>query len=206
MASAFSASAALMMRVRRLLDAEVHHAIAVVGEDDVHQVLADVVDVALHRREHDGSLLAALFLLHLRLEIGDGCLHHAGRIEHRRQLHLARAEQIADRPHAVEQDVVDQIERRVIDQRLFQQLVQRLLVRAVADRLLAVDDRPLQLVLDRERVHVRGRRLLLALGSGRSAPCRPAADRRSTGRSKSACARDQLPLQESCTTDRFCCS
>ncbi len=154
-------------RVRRLLDAEIHHAIAVVGEDDVDQVLADVVDVALHRREHDGRLLAALLLLHLRLEIGDRGLHHAGRVEHRRQLHLARAKQVADRPHAVEQDVVDQVERRIVDQRLFQQFVERLLVLAVAHTLFAVDDRPLQLVFDRQRIDVRGGRLLLALGPGK---------------------------------------
>ena len=121
MASALCSMRGLDDGVRRLLDAEVHHAIAVVGEDDVHQVLADVVDVALHRGQHDGSLLAAFFLLHLRLEIGDGGLHHAGRIEHRRQLHLARAEQVAHRAHAVEQDVVDQVERRVGDERVFQQ-------------------------------------------------------------------------------------
>ena len=108
----------------------------------------------------------AVLLLHLRLKIGDGGLHHAGRIEHRRQLHLARAEQVADRSHAVEQHVVDQVERRVVDQRLFQNLVQQLLVRAVAHRLFAVDDRPLQLVFDRQRVDVRGGRLLLALGPG----------------------------------------
>ena len=42
----------------RDLDAEVVHLVAVVGEDDVDQVLADVVDVALHGGEHDAALAA----------------------------------------------------------------------------------------------------------------------------------------------------
>ena len=151
--------------VRRLLDAKVHHAIAVVGEDDVHQVLADVVDVALHCRQHDGSLLAAFLLLHLGFEIGDGRLHHARRVEHGRQLHLARAEQVTHGAHAIEQHVVDELQRRVGDERVLQQFGQRLLARAVANRLFAVDNRPLQLVFDRERVHMRGGGLFLAPGS-----------------------------------------
>jgi hypothetical protein len=44
---------------QRLLDAEVDHLVAVVGQDDVDEVLADVVDVALHRRDdHDPFFLA----------------------------------------------------------------------------------------------------------------------------------------------------
>ena len=40
----------------RHLDAEVVHLVAVVGEDDVDEVLADVVDVALDGGEHDPAL------------------------------------------------------------------------------------------------------------------------------------------------------
>ena len=46
--------------VQRHLDAEIDHPVAVVGQDDVDQVLADVVHVALHRGEHDGALLLSL--------------------------------------------------------------------------------------------------------------------------------------------------
>ena len=48
-----------------------------------------------------------------RLEIRDRRLHRLGRLQHERQLHLAGAEQLADRLHAVEQDVVDDVERRI---------------------------------------------------------------------------------------------
>ena len=42
--------------VDRLLDAEVVDRVAVVGEDDVDEVLADVVDVALDGGQHDRAL------------------------------------------------------------------------------------------------------------------------------------------------------
>ena len=120
MASALCSCGGVDDGVARLLDAEIDDLVAVVGEDDVDEVLADVVDVALDRGEHDRALLLrAGLLLHLRLEIGDGGLHDSGGIEHGRQLHLARAEQVADGLHAVEQDGVDQVERRVLLKRFF---------------------------------------------------------------------------------------
>ena len=96
----------------RLLDADVDDVVAVVGQDDVDEVLADVVDVALDRGEHDGALAVLVGLLHVRLEVRDGGLHHLGRLQHERQLHLALAEELADDLHALEQVVVDDVEGR----------------------------------------------------------------------------------------------
>ena len=45
---------------RRHLDPQVHDLIAVVREDDVDQVLADVVDIALHRRQQDAPARRAV--------------------------------------------------------------------------------------------------------------------------------------------------
>src|SRR3712207_8909601 len=42
--------------IDRLLDAEVDDAVAVVRQDDVHEVLADVVNVALDGGEHHRAL------------------------------------------------------------------------------------------------------------------------------------------------------
>ena len=53
----------------RLLDAEVDDVVAVVGQDDVDEVLADVVDVAADGGEHDGALALVVGLLHVRFEI-----------------------------------------------------------------------------------------------------------------------------------------
>ena len=78
-------------RVGRLLDPQVDHLVAIVGQDDVHQVLADIVDVAFHRGQHKSPLLRTFFLFHFGFKIGNCLLHHASRIQHGRQLHLARA-------------------------------------------------------------------------------------------------------------------
>ena len=94
------------------LDAEVDDLVAVVGQDDVDEVLADVVDVALDRGEHDRALAALVRLLHVRLEEGDRRLHRLGRLQHEGQLHLAGGEQVADHLHARQQDVVDDVEGR----------------------------------------------------------------------------------------------
>ena len=78
-------------RVAWLFDPEVDDLESVVRQDDVDQVLANVVHVALHGREYDRALLRAGFLLHLGLEISDGLLHDSGGVEHRRQLHFSGA-------------------------------------------------------------------------------------------------------------------
>ena len=93
------------------LDAEVVHLVAVVGQDDVDQVLADVVHVALDRGQHDAALAARLVLLHVGLEVGHRRLHGLGRLQHEGQLHLAGGEQLAHHLHAGQQDVVDDGQR-----------------------------------------------------------------------------------------------
>ncbi len=45
--------------------------------------------------------------LHERLEMGDGPLHHPGALDHLREEHLARAEQVTDRAHARHQRPFD---------------------------------------------------------------------------------------------------
>ena len=91
-----------------------HHAhvddlVVITSQHDADDVLADVVHVALHGREHDFPLrlhgLAArrhlgLLGFHERREIRHGLLHHARGLHHLREKHFARAEQVADDAHA----------------------------------------------------------------------------------------------------------
>ena len=65
-------------RVHRHLLAEVVDGVAVVGENCVDERLADVVDVAVNRREHDAAFRVALRALEELLEMFDGLLHHLG--------------------------------------------------------------------------------------------------------------------------------
>ena len=134
----------LVQHVRdRHLDAEVVHLVAVVRENDVDEVLADVVNVALHGGNHDGALPGvALCSLHVRLETGDGCLHRLGRLQDERQLHLAGAEQVSDRLHAGKQHVVDDVERLVAG-------AERLVEFVLEPVPVAVDDAKLEASLDR---------------------------------------------------------
>ena len=106
--------------LRRDHHAEVDHLVAVAGQDDADDVLADVVHVALHRRHQDlgvglldpaGGEERGLLLLHEGFEIGHGALHHAGRLHDLRQEHLAGAEEVADDVHAGHERAFDDVER-----------------------------------------------------------------------------------------------
>ena len=155
MASALCSSAAGDHLVDADLDPEVDHLVAVVGQDDVDQVLPDVVDVALDRGQHDGALAALVRLLHVRLEEGHRRLHRLGRLQHEGQLHLARGEALADDLHARQQDVVDDGEGP--DARL-----ERLGQVALEPVAVAVDDalgqpavdRPVEVLVGRAGVHL----------------------------------------------------
>ena len=85
-------------RGERGLDPDVVDLVAVVGEDDVDEVLADVVHVALDRAD-DEATLAAASALHVRLGTRPPS-SSSPRLEHERELHLARAEQVAHDLHA----------------------------------------------------------------------------------------------------------
>src|SRR5687767_12058804 len=128
--------------IDRLLDAEVDDLVAVVRKDDIDEVLADVVYVTLHSREYKCALFDTGDTVHKRFEELDCRLHRFGGLQHKRQLHLSAAEKVADRFHSVEENVVDDVERRV----LFKSLLQRVL----ETNLFAVDDVMLETLLDRK--------------------------------------------------------
>ncbi len=104
--------------------------------------------VAPDRGEHDLALARLVGAGHVRLEVGHRCLHHLGGGQHERQLHLPGTEQLADRLHAVQQHVVDDLQGGPLGQGSGQ-------VRLEADAL-AVDDPPLEPVPQRQRGQLRG--------------------------------------------------
>jgi len=65
-------------------------------------------DLALRRRAG-----AQLFFLDVGHQMGDRLLHDARRLDHLRQEHLARAEQVANRIHAGHQGAFDDVQRRL---------------------------------------------------------------------------------------------
>ena len=102
----------LDQHLRRNFDAEVDDAVAVVRQDDVDQVLANVVHIALHSRQQHLAARARLGLLHVLLQVRDGGLHRFGALQHLGDDQLVRVEQPADLLHPLHQRSVDDLQRR----------------------------------------------------------------------------------------------
>ena len=141
-------------RRHRLLDAQIDDVIAVVGDDDVDEVLADVVDVTLDRGEHQGALAGGVRLVHVRLEVSDCHLHDLRGLQHEGKLHLARPEEVANHLHAGQQILVHDVESSLGLHGLVEVILQALGI--------AVDDALLEALEQRH-----GGQLGLALGTHR---------------------------------------
>ena len=148
--SALLVDGGLQDPIGRHHDAEIDDLVVVAPENDADDVLADVVDVALHGGQDDlarrstGRAGPALLLLHVRQEVRDGLLHRAGALDDLRQEHLAGAEQVADDLHAVHQRPLDDVERP-------RQLQARLLDVLLDEVHDAVDERVSEPLFDRRR-------------------------------------------------------
>ena len=112
----------------RNLDTQVDHRVAVVAEDDVNQVFADVVDVTLYRREDDFTPGRVLRFVHELFQVVHGRFHCLGRLQHLGDDQLVVVEQAAHLFHAVHQRTVNDVEGcqafgalafEVVDQPLF---------------------------------------------------------------------------------------
>ena len=62
----------------RHLDADVVHLVAIVAQDDVHEVFADVVHVTLNRGQQDLGGVTLVDLFHEGFQKGHGLLHGLG--------------------------------------------------------------------------------------------------------------------------------
>ena len=114
-------------RLDALLDAEIDHLVAIIGEDDIDEILADVMHVALHRGDQKLTLAVALLIalgillfLHVGLKKSNRGFHRFGALQHEGQLHLAGAKQIAHHLHAIEQEGVDDLQRWIASESLSQ--------------------------------------------------------------------------------------
>ena len=135
---------------RRRHHAEIDDLVIVASEHDADDVLADVVHVALDRREHDRAcglaLVAAgrLFCFHIRQQDRHRLLHHARGLHDLRQEHFSCAEQVADDVHARHQRALDHVERSL-------GLKPRLLGVGFDELGVPVDERMGDALLDRPR-------------------------------------------------------
>ena len=96
--------------------AQILDAVTIATQHHPHDVLADVVHIALHRGHDNAGLdrtgtALRLCLLNVGRKPGHGLLHHAGALDHLGQKHLAGAKEIADAVHAVHQRPFDDGQR-----------------------------------------------------------------------------------------------
>src|SRR3954471_8186514 len=120
-------------RLGRNLDAEVHDVESVVREDDVDEVLADVVDVALHRREQHLAAARAVRPIHVWLEEGNGGLHRLGALQDFGDDELVVVEEAPDLVHPAHQGPVDDLEGRRALRELLGQVGREAVARAFHD-------------------------------------------------------------------------
>ncbi len=83
-----------------LFDTDIDNVVAVVGQDDVDQILADVVNIALHRGQHDGAFTLVIGFLDVRLQMGNGGFHGFGTGQDEWQLHLTGTEKLSNCSHS----------------------------------------------------------------------------------------------------------
>ena len=98
--------------ITRHHDTEIDDLVAVAGQNDTNDVLADVVDITLDGSHENlcrgaGICSSSLLGLHVGGQIGDSLLHHAGTLHNLGQEHLAGSEEITDDPHAVHERPFD---------------------------------------------------------------------------------------------------
>ena len=93
----------------RYLDSQVDDLVAVVGQDDVHQILANVMHVALDSREHDLAPSRPLLVFHVVLEEGHRRLHDLGALQHFGHDELVLVEKPPHLGHAHHERPVDDV-------------------------------------------------------------------------------------------------
>ena len=98
--------------LRRDAGAEVDDLEAGALQEHADQVLADVVQVAFDRAQHDGAQTGALAFAEMRLEDVEGALHGARAEQHLGDEALAGAHARADHLHAGQQGVVQDLASR----------------------------------------------------------------------------------------------
>ncbi len=127
----------LMLAVRadqifgRHFDAQIDHVVAVVLQNDLDEIFADVVHVALHRgQNHLRALLHVSAFSMNCFEVADGGLHRFGGLQHFGDDQFVVVEEPADFGHAGHQRAVDDVERRGAFGELAVQIVDQAVFRA----------------------------------------------------------------------------
>ena len=99
----------------------IHHLEVITLQNNGNNILADVMHIALHRRNNNfafrlgGQTCAALFFRFFFFDeghqVGYRLLHHTRRLHHLRQEHFSLTKKIADDVHTIHQRAFDHMNR-----------------------------------------------------------------------------------------------
>src|SRR6266566_2778355 len=98
-------------RIQRHLFAQVIDRIAVIAQDRVDQVFADIVYIAKDRCQHNLAFRIAFYFLQVTFQVCHGPFHHFRGLQHKGQDQFARAETISHIFHRWQQHRVEHVHR-----------------------------------------------------------------------------------------------
>ncbi len=131
-------------RFSRHLLAQVDHAVTVVGKDRLDQVLADIVHITVHGRQHELALAYPFLSFQEVLQVRYRFFHHFCRLQYKRKDQLSTAESVADFFHRGQQHLVEDAYRFLTNTGAFLPLCQNE-INVILDLLLeTMHDLPMQ--------------------------------------------------------------
>src|SRR6266403_1983499 len=95
----------------RNLDAQIHNVVAIIFQNNLYEIFADVVNIALYGGQNNAAALRRVRLLHELLKMADRGFHRFRGLQNFRDDQLVGIEQPPDLSHARHQRAVDDIER-----------------------------------------------------------------------------------------------
>ncbi len=137
--------------VERHLLTQIVDGVAIVRQNGVDQIFADIVYIAVDRRQHDLALGRACLLVEVLLQVAHRLFHDLGGLQHERQDQLTRAKLIADFLHCRQQHVVQDRNRGNAPRRAILHPCRQRRINVGVDRFLfAVNNLPVNALLNRQ--------------------------------------------------------
>ena len=95
-----------------LLDAQVNHFIAVIGENDINKIFTNIMNVPLDGGDQHftAGLVLPFGFLHVRFQIGHSSLHGLGGLQHKGQLHLPGTKEFTHHLHPIQEKAIDNLQ------------------------------------------------------------------------------------------------
>ena len=70
--------------INSLLNSDIHNLIAIIGQDDVNEILADIVHIAFDGSKQHAPATLVISLFHMWFKIRNGALHNFSTLQNER--------------------------------------------------------------------------------------------------------------------------